>query len=272
MRTRNERGEWNGSKTLAAALVLVAGVAAAGQAQAQIPAPEPRTYGPPRPMVMREPQPEPARAPLGISVSAGLRSDLIRSAGLDPFSGTDRVGQGALGVGYRFGDPDAAGLSVGFDWNRGSLSAQARSASAELTLDRLTVGIEGRYPLLRRLAVFGRVAPGLLRSHARLYEPSAPADPYAGAYGGGGMMQTKWSPAADVGAGLAFHFADVRSPGVPVVGFWLIADGGFGFSPAYELTLRGHADPLPGRTDEPIRLGSLTLSGGFARARVAVSF
>lgn len=64
----------------------------------------------------------------------------------------------------------------------------------------------------------------------------------------------------------------VRSPGVPVVGFWLIAYGGFGFSPAYDLVLRVQAEPLPGRTDEPIRLGSLALSGAFARVRLAVSF
>jgi hypothetical protein len=239
-----------------------------GQMPGQVQAPPPGSYGV-VPVVAAAP---PARAPLGISVSVGTRSDLLRSPGLDPFAGQDRLGQTVLAVGYRLGDVDAAGLSLGFEWNHGTSSAPARSAAAELTVDRLTLGIEARYPLLPRLAVFARVAPGLMRDRASLLDQSTPSSSGVALYGSGEAAQTKWSPAVDVGGGLAWRFADVQSPGIPALGFWVIADGGFGYTPAHQLTLHVQSDAQPGRTDEPLRLGSLSLAGAFARARLAVSF
>lgn len=216
-------------------------------------------------------EPAPPLAPLGIVLSAGMRSDLVRSAALDPFARTDDISQGALGIGYRFGHVDGAGLALGFEWSRGSVSATARSAATDLTIDRLAVGIEGRYPLVRRLAVFVRLAPGLLRSQARWYDLAAPPAPYEDGRGSA-LTQKTWSPAFDAGAGLAFRFGDLRSPGLPSVSLWLVGDGGFGFSPGHELVLRNQSQPLAGRIDEPIRLGTLSLSGAFARVRLSASF
>jgi hypothetical protein len=257
---RNRNNGRTGTALAAAVLALLA--TASEGAQAQQPAP----FG-----TVAVSQPAPPLEPLGITLSAGMRSDLVRSAGLDPFSATDSISQSALGVGYRFGAVDAGGLAVGVEWNRGSVSAEARSASTDLTIDRLTLGIEGRYPVVRRLAVFLRLAPGVLRSQTRWNDLSVPAEAYQDS-GGRALTQKKWSPAVDVGAGLAFRFGDLHSPGLPSVSLWLVADGGFGFSPGHELTLRNQSEPLAGRTDEPIRLGTLSLSGGFARARLAASF
>jgi hypothetical protein len=266
MRNRNSgKSATKPARTMTATVlvaVLASLAAVSGRAQAQQRAP----FG----TVATAPA-APPLAPLGIVLAAGMRSDLVRSAGLDPFAGSDSISQGALGVGYRFGEVDDAGLAVGFEWNRGSLSAGARSAATDLTIDRLTLGIEGRYPIVRRLAVFVRLAPGLLRSQAHWYDLSAPAAPYDDG-GTSALSQKKWSPAVDAGAGVAFRFGDLRSPGLPSVSLWLVADGGFGFSPGHDLTLRNQSQPLPGRTDEPIRLGNLSLSGGFARVRLAASF
>lgn len=230
-----------------------------------------QTLAPPAPHGSVSSQPSPPLAPLGIVVSAGMRSDLIRSAALDPFAGTDSIGQGTLGIGYRFGQADAAGLALGFEWSRGSVSAGARAAATDLTIDRLTLGIEARYPVMGRLAVFVRLAPGVVRSQAHWYDLSAPPPAYQDG-GGSALGQKKWSPAVDAGAGLAFRFGDLHSPGLPSVSLWLVADGGFGFSPGHEVVLRNQSQPLAGRIDDPIRLGNLSFSGAFARVRVAASF
>ena len=251
------------SMTVSVALALASLAAVSGRARAQQ---DPASLG-----TTAMSPPAPPLAPLGIVLSAGMRSDLVRSAALDPFAGTDSISQGALGVGYRFGHADAAGLAAAFEWNRGSVSAGARSAATDLKIDRLTLAIEGRYPVVRRLAVFVRLAPGLLRSEAYWYDQSAPPAPYQ--YGAGSSLtQKKWSPAVDVGAGLAFRFGDLRSPGLPSVSLSLVADGGYGFSPGHDVTLRNQSQPPAGRTDEPIRLGNLSLSGAFVRVRLAASF
>jgi hypothetical protein len=257
---RQARTRWSVTMVMMVALSLWL---AATDAQAQ------------QPMARSEaaaiPDNPPPREPLGISVSLGTRSDLVRSGGLDPFSRTDRVGQSALGVGYRFGGLDAAGLSLGFEWDHGTASATARSAPTTLTVDRLSVALEARYPLVPRLSAFGRLAPGLIRDQVTLVDSSAPVPAYQlGATDK--LEQTTWTPAADVGAGLSFRVVDVRGRGVPAFSFWVIADGGFGFAPAHDLSLRSGSEVQPGRTDEAVRLGELAMRGGFARGRVAISF
>lgn len=248
------------SMSAAAALLLTAGPAAAQQN-----APGAYTSGPPA-------EPRPPLPMFGFSVSVGTRSELVRSAAFDPFSRTDRLAQPALGLGYRFGGPEAPGLALAFEWNRGTTSAVARGASTDLTMDRLAVGVEARYPVLKRLAVFGRVAPGAVRVKARMYDASAPSPAYQQAGAGSTLGQTTWAPAVDVGAGLAFRFADVRGPGTPSFSFWVLADGGYGWSAAHQVELRPESEPQPGRVDEPVRLGELAVRGAFARARLALSF
>lgn len=212
-----------------------------------------------------------ARAPLGLTAALGVRSDLVRSLGLDPFSTADGLSQSALSIGYRISGTERAGLALGFEWNHGTTTATARGSEASLTLDRLTLAIEARVGLWQRLSAFGRFAPGLLRDHASLVDPSAPV----GAYGGisvGGLQQTKWVPAADLSAGLAFRFGELRGRGAPVFGFWLTTEGGYGYAGAHDLVLASRVETQPGRVDEPLRLGQLALRGAFLRFRVAVSF
>lgn len=212
-----------------------------------------------------------ARAPLGITAGLGLRSDLIRSSGLDPFSTGDDLHQSALSIGYRFGPTEGLGLALAFEWNHGVASANARAASGTLTVDRLSLGFEGRATLWRRLSGFARIAPALLRSDAQLREDSTPA----GTFGGGEtgvLTQTKWVPAADASAGLALRLAEVRGRGSPTFGFWLTAEAGYGYAGAFDLVLAPQVEAEPGRVDEPVRLGRLALRGGFMRARFAVSF
>lgn len=213
----------------------------------------------------------PAKFDLGLMVGLGVRSDLIRSTGLDPFSTTDGVPQSALSISYRWLGTELSGIAVGFEWDHGELTSTARGADTTLTIDRLSLGLEGRIPIARRLVAFGRLAPGLLRDHAMLVDPSAPPSAYGGLVSGG-LEQTTWVLAGDVSGGLAYRIAELHGSSGPVFGLWLAAEGGYGYAASHDLVLGPHVETQPGRVDEPLRLGSLAFHGAFLRIRLALSF
>lgn len=243
------------TRAAAGALLLVA--VWAGQATAQIT--DDDLYGK-------------ARTPFRLTAGLGVRSDLIRSSGLDAFSTTDGLSQSALSVGYHLSGTELSGILLGFEWNHATTTAAVRGAEASLTIDRLTLALESRVAVGRRVSVFGRVAPGLLRDRARMVDPSAPGGAYGGLTMGDGLAQTKWVPTADVSGGLALRFGELRGRGAPVFGFWLTAEGGYGYAAAHDLVLASRAETQPGRVDEPLRLGQLAWRGAFMRFRIAVSF
>lgn len=211
------------------------------------------------------------RPPLGFTAAVGVRTDLVRSTGLDPFSNSDDIHQTALSVGYRFGEADLPGIAAAFEWNHGSTDARARGADATLTIDRLSLGLEGRFPVTSRLSAFARLAPGLLRHDARLEDASAPPPAYD-AESSGKVHQTAWLATGDVSAGLAYRVGILRASGAPVFGFWLAAESGYGYSASRQLVLSPGVETQPGRIDEPVRLGALAYRGAFLRFRLAVAF
>ena len=219
---------------------------------------------------------DPARSAahgIGLTAGLGIRSDLVHSGGLDPFSARDGVPQSALSISYRFGDTASPSMAVGFEWDHGALTGTARGAETTLTIDRLSLGLEGRLPLVTRLVAFGRVAPGLLRDHASILDASAPGGAYGGA-ASGNLQQTTWVAAGDISGGLAYRFTEFHggAQGAPVFGFWLTAEGGYGYAATHDLVLSPHVETQPGRTDEPLRLGQLAFRGAFLRIRLALSF
>ena len=213
----------------------------------------------------------PPHRALGLTVSLGLRSDLVRNSALDAFSRTDGIPQSALSISRRFGGSDVSGLVVGFEWDHGKTNATARGADSSLTIDRLSVAVEGRMPILHRLAGFARIAPGLLHENASIADVSAPGDAYAGV-AAGGLHAKGWVPAADISGGLDLRVGELYRFGTPLFGFWLTAEGGYGYAGAHDLVLTPNVATQPGRTDEPLRLGELSLRGPFLRFQFAVSF
>jgi hypothetical protein len=215
----------------------------------------------------------PAAHGVGLTAGLGIRSDLVHSGGLDPFSVKDGVPQSALSISYRWGDTTLPSMAVGFEWDHGVLTGTARGAETTLTIDRLSLGLEGRLPLATRLVAFGRVAPGLLRDQASLLDASAPGGAYGGA-ASGNLQQTTWVAAGDLSGGLAYRFTEFHggAQGASVFGFWLTAEGGYGYAAAHDLVLSPHVETQPGRTDEPLRLGQLAFRGAFLRIRLALSF
>jgi len=206
-------------------------------------------------------------------LSAGVRTDLVRSSGLDAFSSSDALAQSSLAVRYLVMPPGhALGFGLGASWDHGSWSSAARGAPTELDTDRLSITLEGRLRLVRRLTAVARVAPGILRRSARLTELSLPDPPY-GTASALVAEQVESTASVDGSLGLDLLVAETTRLTAAGVGFWVSADAGYSYSAGRNLVLAsGGGDAAANRTDDPVRLGQLALRGIFFRFAASVSF
>jgi hypothetical protein len=193
-------------------------------------------------------------------VQLGVRTSFIRSAALDPFAENDALTQASLSFGrgfFRQGPWSLAALAV---WETGALGANARGADSSYSAQRFALAVEGRYQLLHWLYGYGRLAPGALRTVAKVDS-------------NGGQFEyaaRTWAVGADAALGAAvrpFGDPDGRNPGVR---FWVFLEGGYGWSATQDLTLRPGRG-APERT-RPLELGELSLSGGYGRLGAALTF
>jgi hypothetical protein len=192
----------------------------------------------------------------------GARVGKISSSGLDLFSDSDELAQFSLGLGgtlMKAGNFSIAGL---FLYDIGGHSGEARGADTDLTVHRLTLGGEARYHFIRQLFVFGRVAPGVIHSIAKVEDRTAGAQTLAARH---------WVFAADLSAGAMLELSGwsgdsrKRRPSV-----WLAFDGGYGFAGESELSLS--ADGGGPERAEPVELGELGLAGPFLRFAAVLTY
>jgi hypothetical protein len=214
-----------------------------------------------------------ARGRRALVLSAGVRTDLVRSSGLDAFSSSDALAQSSLAVRYLVMPPGhALGFGLGASWDHGTWSSAARGAPTELDTDRLSITLEGRLRLVRRLTAVARVAPGILRRSARLTELSLPDPPY-GTASALVAEQVESTASVDGSLGLDLLVAETNRLTAAGVGLWVSADAGYSYSAGRNLVLAsGGGDAAANRTDDPVRLGQLALRGIFFRFAASVSF
>jgi hypothetical protein len=193
-------------------------------------------------------------------VTAGVRTMYIKSAGYDPFSSDDGLVQFSLTGTRTMVRRDRLSLVGGVALDLGGSSASARGAPSSLTLTRLSALAEGRYQPASRFYLFARLAPGLLHGAATISDASSPA--------ASGLSADFDLFSLDASAGGAFCFGDI---GMVHVGAWLVADGGYGWTPDQHLVL---APPLG--TDQSkagtLDVGTLAARGGFFRIALALSY
>jgi hypothetical protein len=129
-------------------------------------------------------------------------------------------------------------------------------------VNRLSVGLEGRYHLFRRLYVFGRLAPGALRFDADILDGGADVRRESGG----------WLFSADLGAGAAFEVVgEPRGQSKRPRGF-LLADGGYGWTTSSSLEFApAEGEQAPARL-QPLDLGELAFRGGYFRIAAAVTY
>jgi hypothetical protein len=217
------------------------------------------------------------RAPFGYGVEIASRHGRVLGGGIDPFSDSRWLSQLSLSARHQIGGATTGGGAsspsyfVGLGWDYGATEAEARQAQASMSLLRFTIPVEIRIAPFERLALFARLAPGLARTSASVTDASAPAAPFDGV-APEPLAQTQWIPAADASAGASFRFGSFHRRGTSRFGFWITAEGGYGWVAARDLTLTRHGEQQDGRVDEPLRLGRLAPSAPFFRVGLGMSF
>lgn len=195
-------------------------------------------------------------------LNAGLRVSYLSNEGFDLFSKNDELTQISLAFGrtvLAMGET-SFDASVLYDW--GPSTATARGAKTSLDVHRVSLGLEGRYHLLRRLYLFARLAPGAVRWDADIVDGGADVTREAG----------DWAFSADLGAGAAVELiGEQRGQSKQPRGF-LLADGGYGWTTSSTLELvPGEGASAPARL-QPLELGELAFRGGYFRVALAITY
>jgi hypothetical protein len=203
-------------------------------------------------------RPRPASPPVW-EAELAYRANLITSAGFDPFSTNDAFGQVSLAGATTFFTEGRLSLSAGVGWDYGHTESTARGSTSALTLHRLSIPLTARYALTPRFRLFARAAPGAAWAKARIDDASAPAP----------LVASEWMPSADVSGGAAYRFA---VSGRGLVGWWLGAEGGYGWTPSMQLALAPDLPDGDPRHTGPVDLGTLSMRGPYVRVAVSLAF
>jgi hypothetical protein len=199
-----------------------------------------------------------ARPPGAFQLSVDVRTALFRSAGYDPFSTNDVFSETGVAGSWTLRTSPRLSTAVGATWEAGTQNGEARGSATSLSLRRLGAFVEERFAPRPWAYLFARLSPAWLRGSATLDDLSVAAP-----------LQTTFSSLAVDGS---MGAAAGLSPRGSRVGFWLVADAGYGWAPAQQMAL---APALP--SSDRNKAGTTTLpdlspSGIFMRFAVALTF
>jgi hypothetical protein len=203
-------------------------------------------------------RPRPRGQPELWQLSLGLRTTLIRGSGFDPFSSNDALTQLSVAALRTFRSRGHVAISAGLTGDFGSSQGAARAATATLSLNRGALLLDARYQPRPRLQAFARVAPGVVRGQASVSDASAI----------GSLAQTFTLPSLDGSAGAAVAVSPEGGP----VSFWLVGEGGYGWTPQQTLVLSPNLGPRDQSKAGALDLGALAPRGAFFRLGVALGF
>lgn len=247
---------------------------AAAPAAAPAPAPPPAAYSPwitapagapaapASPVADAEPEaPLPPAGPPGWQAWLGVRTSFFTGTGYDPFSANDTFVAGSVGASRRLLTSDKLSVAAALGFDFGTARENARGEATTLSTWRVTLGPEARYHLLPTLYAFVRPSAGVQRSVATLEEGST----------GASLAAKDWLLAVDGSAGAAWSFLDLRKQNLDLM-FWLVADGGYGFTQSSDLLLEPESDSSAPERTAALNLGELSASGPFFRIALAGTF
>jgi hypothetical protein len=194
--------------------------------------------------------------------TGGFRFGFIPTSGYDPFSENNSFIQFSAGVGRTVTTFDDFSGAVSVLWDWGAAEADARGAKTSLSAHRLTLGLYGRYHVIRRLYAFARVAPGALRADATLADGGAGVERETGA----------WTMATDFSGGAAFEFAGQARGASNQARGWVLLDGGYGWAAASSMEFVAAQGTSPPARLAPLEFGDLAMRGAFFRLAAAISY
>lgn len=195
-------------------------------------------------------------------IESGYRGSFVPSAGYNPFSTNGYFPEFSLAASRTLLHRGRFSFAPGVAWDFGSTGATARGDASSLSVQRLTVSLEGRMHFGPWGYAYLRVAPGAAMQHAEIDDASSPAP----------LEKTQWLFATDLSAGYAWLVWPRWEASVLEPRLWLQGEGGYGWVAEERLALApALASGSPDRTSG-IDLGSLAMQGGFFRVAAAVSF
>ncbi len=196
-----------------------------------------------------------------VRLDIGVRTQFVRSKGLDPFASNDVIPQLTLAASYYFWAQGRLSLGGVLAFDYGARSATARSGEASLDMRRFLLAPEVRYHALRVLAVTAKVGPTLTRQEAS-YSAGADAD----------LSKTAWKAGFDATAGVTFEAFGYASGNSNKPRLWLTAEGGYGWTATNRLRLKADESAGAPQRLTPLDFGDLSLSGPLFRVTAALSF
>lgn len=198
-----------------------------------------------------------------IRIGAGARIGSVTDRAFDTFASDNVLAQFSLDATYAFYTDQKFALAAGAAWDVGARESGARGISTRITVHRLTVPIEARWYFAPWLHGFAKVAPGAAAYAVRVRDTSS----------NDSLEQAPWVLAADLSVGASVRLGGTSDHRVRRPRLWATTEVGYG------VTSNHSVRPKPSRdendvlgTDQPVNLGSLSVSGAFLRAGLAFSF
>lgn len=216
--------------------------------------------------------PEPAKAkparrarPHRFHIQAGLRTTIISNEGYDPFAEGNGLAQGAFSFAYSpWRTLPFSVYGVG-EWSIGGASSvTARGADSSLLVNRLGLGVEGRYEPISRLYMYVRLMPAAVNLNATIKDWELSNT----------LMGDAWTWGLDTTGGAAIRVGNVGRDEMPKTTFWFLFDLGYSFAGEANLVLKPTAndDSLDGRQFGGIPLTPFRPSGVLWRFAFSVAF
>ncbi len=223
------------------------------------------------------PQPAPTPAPLVADkpsgptrdmsrdfwqVELGLRSSWIPAAGFDPFSTNNNLSQLSISGTRAFVLPGRFSVAAGLLYEVGSKEAQARGATARLTVYRAGAVGEGRFHVGRDVYTFVRLVPQAVYSNATLQDLSISNE----------LQQHAWRFGVDGTVGGAWNVPRTLGARSSVPEAWLIGEFGYGWTLSRDTELTPDVSESDPNSKVLVNMGPLALNGIMMRVSAAMTF
>ncbi len=208
------------------------------------------------------PRPEVRIRPHRYGLYFGIRAMNLKDPGYDPYSDSDAFVQNALS--FSFSPMRTRPFSLHFlaEWNIGASSAYARGAQTDLLINRVALGIEGRWMPKSRFYLYAKVVPSAANIDAEIDD-----------YALGGTLETNvWTFLLDTSAGAALRLGTAGKEPGRTVSFWLMMDWGYTFAKAAEMKFQPVDESDPTRRFGIINLPNFQVNGFVTRATFGLTF
>jgi hypothetical protein len=195
-------------------------------------------------------------------VYVGFRAMNITSPGYDVYSENDAFVQNSLGFSFAPWRSRSTSLHIVAEWNIGSSSAYARGAQTDLVVNRLALGLEGRWMPRSRFYLYAKLVPSAVHIGGKIDDYEA----------GVTLESSSWTIGLDTSLGAALRLGTAGTEPKRTVSFWLMMDMGAAFAGQAAMSYRPTDIDDPSRTFGAVNLPGVRPGGFVSRSSFAVTF